>query len=446
MEETWRHREEIRNLLLPGTIQHAITNVAAYRKLLGSGASQLQRISDLRNLPIVEKEMMLDDTESFRDPNIATMLIQHTTGTSGNMLVLHRGAEEVEFINQFFTEVHSELSSDQPVCISLTANHHGNPTPIPYPGDVFPLDLNDAGWKRHVEQIVSRPSTFTGGKSEASILVGLESQLRILTCLLLEAGYDFSRSSVKALLSTGDLISERLQKWYESTWRVPLHDRYSLTEIGGGGANKCDNCGYWHLDPQIIGEAVDPITREIIAEGFGVLILTGLYPFIQKQPIIRYWSGDYIQLSETKCNIDRFGFSYKGRFARCLVDTTQAGTFPILAAADVYDVLDNFPDIASSQMFKSISGITDHSALGHLKCDFNEEKINGVRVVKLRVELRYPSYMYPERAAQLCQEIERRMLERHPYLVRLVEAGLAAFRVETSLPGTLIGFNPDVVE
>jgi hypothetical protein len=129
-----------------------------------------------------------------------------------------------------------------------------------------------------------------------------------------------------------------------------------------------------------------------------------------------------------------------------VLDQTPSGTQPLLASAVVYDVIDDYPEVASSQMFRALGGITDHSALGHLKFKISRTDRDQHVSLTLTVETRFTSYMHPERTKSLCAEIRDRIVREHPRLSQRLAEGSADFEVTTALPGTLNSFMPDETE
>src|SRR5262249_39586813 len=95
-------RTEFRRSLLQPTIEHASLNVMAYRARYGELSRHIVDLSDLGILPIVTKEEILQDPDSFRDPTIAVAATQYTGGTTQRRLALQRGREELTYIERFF--------------------------------------------------------------------------------------------------------------------------------------------------------------------------------------------------------------------------------------------------------------------------------------------------------------------------------------------------------
>lgn len=292
-------------------------------------------------------------------------------------------------------------------------------------------------------QRTSGPWRLCGATRRGAVLAGLESQLRIMTLLLEEQRFDWGRSAVRRIVSCGDLLTARLRRTYETRWGVPVQDRYGMTEVFGG-ASPCPECAKWHFDCFTVPEAVDLHTRQPIRGGIGALLLTTLTPFVQKQPLVRYWTGDMVEL-HPGCPMDDFGFSIKGRIARSVVVREAGGAVALLRAADVYDTLDDFPEVASSEMFRHVP-VRDHSALGHLKfrlaCD---DAARPVRV-RMEVELRADPDRRAEDTGALLRRMEAAVLGRHPELASRIGDGSAEFLIEAAPPGSLPSFLPDEVE
>jgi len=257
---------------------------------------------------------------------------------------------------------------------------------------------------------------------------------------LLDHDYDFSRSSIARLYSTGDLITAYRKHWYESIWGVPLVDKYSMSEILAG-ASICHQCGCFHFEAHVIAEAVDAFTRESVHRGLGVLVFTTLFPFIQKQPLIRYWSGDVVDVNND-CPRDAFGFQFKGRLTHCLLDRDGTPRRAFLLGRDICEVLEPIPDVATAAPFGPINGISDLTTLGRPKCCFSSDTDSLPHVVKLKVELRYSRYAFADHAKNVEAHIRAGILKYHPNLAAAVDSGRVRFSVELARLGELRGFRP----
>lgn len=438
------HRDALRARLLAPTLERTRANVPGYRRAWGARWDEFVATERLEALPVVTKARMLADPESFLDPEPDTAAVQRTGGSTGKRLVLHRSAEELRFIQEFFLELQGDGAPDREgavAVISAMGSHHGKATPVPYRGPVTSVDFTGAEARADLEELFVRGPD---GRRDA-LFVGLESQVRIATCKLVEAGFDFGRSRVAALITTGDFVTGRIRRWLEATWNAPLRSRYSLSEVFGG-ADRCTDCGAYHCDPHLVPEVIDPFHGTIVERGTGVLVLTCLYPFVQKQPMVRYFTGDVVTVVGTDCPVDRPGFELRGRLSSCVLESTPAGAELLLAGHDLYDVLDELPDVNASSMFPGVVGVADRSALGHVKARVEHESASVPRKITVSVELRYAHYLHPERARAVTDAIRDALLARSPALARELAQGRASLAVVPALPGTLESFQPDEVE
>jgi hypothetical protein len=435
-------RDKLISMLLPKTISHAVSKVPAYRKRINIiDGITLDSIGDLQLLPITTKDEMLSEIEDFRDNTLETALVQHTGGTSGKVLTLYRSKEEIDFLQQFYNGIDVLGLAGNPgrcnwLYISMFGNLHGEPTPIPSLGRVFNLDCNDTQWDLCL--LVSNPKSVLDCDVDKIVLAGLESQLRLFTCRLIELGFDFKTSLVSAIISTGDHITPRLANWYCKNWRAPLVNQWSMSECMGG-ARPCAQCGHWHFDPFVIAEVVDVITHKPITEGYGALVVTCLYPFVQKQPLIRYWTGDLVEISPKKCEIANLGIRFAGRLSTCVFDSPSHSSCPLLVPVLVYDILDDYPDFASSSYFDGQLGISDHTALGHLKYKIYHRHNceNDLTTIDLMIECRYSPYMFPAHCQALIQSIWLRIVEAHPHLKSRLETNSVKFTIDLVPRGSL---------
>lgn len=440
-------RSQFRDQLLPATLRHAV-RLPGYQSLWSDRVESVADRTSWQYLAPLEKERIRSDPDGFWDRSLEVGVLQHTTGTTGAPLIIRRSKAELQFVRNFFERVQCNKSA--PFCIYPVAEYHGMPTPAPYPGRVFSFNAADQFWD--LSKIASRPWEYFGEPPSPVILVGLENEIRQFTIRLVEMGFDFSTTAVKSICSTGDLLTTRLAEWYRATWGVDNVSRFGLTEAFGG-ALPCGVCGYLHFDPFLVGEVVDAFTYEPIESGCGLLLITCLYPFVQQQPFIRYVTGDFVRLGPADCPVDRMAFHLLGRVRSSILEadsTGHTGAEPLLAGNEMYDVLDNFPDVARAEVQVNINGfvrnIADHGALGPVRAVSSYTGSGAGGTITVRVETRYSAYMHSTAERRLLAEISERLLSRHPRLAKLSAEGSHRLEVTTALPGTLGKFRSDEPE
>lgn len=312
---------------------------------------------------------------------------------------------------------------------------HGEVVHPSFPGRALKLEKDDSTWD--LQTLVSNPSKILQREITDVAVAGFESQLRLFTYRLLWSGYRFENSQVRVICSTGDHVSPRLEKWYRMTWGVPFDSRYGLTEIVGG-ARRCQLCAKWHLEPHVIGEVVDCGAGSHVKPGdYGVLLLTSLFPFVKKQPMLRYWTGDLVRVHSEDCPVDRLAFTFAGRLSKCLMDVSSLSQQPLVSSSEIYDVLDNYCEIATTPQFQGLWGVVDAGVLGYLKFELSDELLEGRQVVTLMIETRFNPLAFPDKAKELTKDIYCAVLASQTRLRSRIESDTAALIVDLRQPGSL---------
>lgn len=417
-------RSAFRDELLPETLALA-ARLPGYAEL--ARHLPVEDTTGLAALPIVTKEEMLRDPPSWRDTSVPSAYVQHTGGTTGMTLPVHRTGAEVEYAARFYEQLFASTGSnggDLPLLINLTGvSPHGFVPSSPYGGPRFDFDVLDSEWLDQAAAIFSAPWEFLDVEPCRVAVAGLEWRIRRVTNHLRRLGLDLADTPVDVVYPSGDLVTSRLRRWYETTWDARVVDRFSMTEMPGG-ASLCESCGQWHYDAFVIPEVVDLRTHEPIQEGIGGLVVTALYPFVQKQPFVRYWSGDVVSRSAGACAVDPVGFRYLGRIGSSVFD--DDGTL-LIASAMLYEILDDFPDLArADDAFPDFAeGATRTFGWLRFSLDWDASE----RRAELKLVASFDASYYPERAEDLRSAVRERVLEAHPALRQRTEGGLVELRV-----------------
>jgi phenylacetate-coenzyme A ligase PaaK-like adenylate-forming protein len=200
-------------------------------------------------------------------------------------------------------------------------------------------------------------------------------------------------------------------------WGASIIDRYRVTEVHGD-AKYCKACEWYHFDFTVIPEIVHPLTLLPVREGIGALILTGLHPFSQAQPMIRYWVGDFFEIKTAPCGLNEPSCIFKGRIAHTIYWVSGEKIYYLLFHTDAVQILDEFPDIARNQDAQ------------HLK--FRAESKFQIQPfqLKLLIELRYHPELYPTRIAELREQILKSLTESNATLGRFIEQRITNFNIE----------------
>ena len=174
------------------------------------------------------------------------------------------------------------------------------------------------------------------------VLAGTDTAIRAVTHLAALRLSEPAAAGIEVIHTYGDLLPPSIRRRIEETWAAVVIDRYSMVEHFGG-ASLLPGTDRYVFDPHQVPEVVDPRTRAPIRSGRGVLVLTSLYPFVQMMPMIRYVTGDAVEI--TACDDDYAGLQVRilGRLGDCLCDETGQ---PVLAPSEWRDALETIPGIA----------------------------------------------------------------------------------------------------
>ena len=178
---------------------------------------------------------------------------------------------------------------------------------------------------------------------------------------------------------------------------------------------------------------VDAFTREPLEGGVGVLVLTGLYPFSQTMPLIRYWTGDLVEIGPQCERAGDRGFRCRGRLASSLVHPGPVGDPLLVSSQDVQHFLDGRPEVATAPHPAYRLGLI-RSELGPAK--FELRKVDALRL-EVRIELRFSGVIYPQAAAAMSQATRNHLFDASPRLGQLHRSGACDLNVELLSPGAL---------
>jgi phenylacetate-coenzyme A ligase PaaK-like adenylate-forming protein len=426
-------RHSLRAALLQPTLAHAASNSKFYQRHWCGRDLQVRCLEDLSTLPILTKEDVSEGFDDLLCTSAFPALIQHTTGTTGKPLRVYRSAEELRFIRDFFLRtIPTDLREPMPAVLHLADLYHGPSLEIPTRAHSVRAGMTDDILLTEAVRLLTTEHDVPGGRQKVSTIVGLVPYIKTFTNYLVETGFDFSRSTIRVICPLCTIVTPRWRSLLSSVWSAHVVDRYSLAEVFGG-ATRCLRCESFHFDPVVIPEVVNISSQENIREGVGALLLTTLFPFVQMQPMIRYWTGDLVEVSLDSCQPD-LSVRFKGRISSTPIWERSGHSKVILCPVDIYECLDGLPDIGVSDRFIDIRAVRDHTAAGALRFRMSVDEHGGRPLLRVEIELRYSPHLYPSRCDELRRQIRANLQRLSPSIASgEVELGLD-FLPPSSLP------------
>ncbi len=235
------------------------------------------------------------------------------------------------------------MSVDRPgelVSVGTTSGTTGDPTPIPnwrrtpaditYSRDFWHIGVRPGDYMAHVMFTYRGGHRRSGmaelGVAEICFSIAPQAIPRIAeasrrfrpTCinilpnpLILGFEQYFEQSgddpidvfkSYKGAVFGGEPLSNRLQK-LTASWGLEVFETTSLGDVAGAMMCRAKDGFHAYEDVAFI-ETVDPITGEALPDGeVGELVVTSLVDFLS--PLIRYRTGDLVQIDRSACSCGR---------------------------------------------------------------------------------------------------------------------------------------------
>ena len=425
----------LRSALLRETIQWCRSSSDFYRERFAQ-AGEITDLSDLVRLPVLSREDIVDNHERLRCDEGTPVAIQHTTGTTGAFLQVYRGQAEQDFVWQFHA---AQLQAtppptSRPMHLVLSNAYHGALTPVPTRAYVMSVGVHDTAQASQARQVLDATYELPGVDSRVSVVSGTERMVKALTAYLVDDGFDFSQSPVRRVDLFGGHVTPRRQAMLAATWGATVHNHYSLTEIYGGASEMWAG-GPWIFEPHVIAEAVHPRTHAPVGVGeVGVLVLTSLYPFTQQMPLVRYLTGDLVEVVAPPEDPAGIQVRYLGRVPRSIVDDSGDTVRPLLLSGPLYEVVESLADVAISPRFPDLEvGVGmeltgDHRfAVEHVPADLSAGVVERIVIT---LGLRYAPWMHPDRVEEVRRILATHLFAAHPELERRVAEGSLTLLVE----------------
>jgi phenylacetate-CoA ligase len=109
-------------------------------------------------------------------------------------------------------------------------------------------------------------------------------------------------STVKRIVTLGEPVNPSNRAKIENAWGAELFDNYGSAEMAQGNYECEEHDGHHALWDDFLMETIDPRTEEV-TEGSGELVFTTLSR--EATPLIRYRTGDVVELVKDECSCGR---------------------------------------------------------------------------------------------------------------------------------------------
>lgn len=387
-ERTLSASDKLRERLLQATIAHALTCSSFYAERLKGISAEKFFLESLPALPLLTKSDLNDRLWDLNTFDAYPDHLMYTSGTTGKPLEVPVLREEVEAYEELILSSYRRIYGADSDPLTLTIIRIGHGTHI-FSGRIPSLPCHIQYGLSQFDDMIGREHRVNGRWLRPSVIDTNVLCLRQITRELLSLGRNPKELGVELLVVSGWYMPPSERIFFETAWGAPILERYGVTEVHGDGKRRPGSEDYI-FDVTVIPEVVDPHSLLPIEEGVGLMVLTGLYPFNQAVPKIRYLVGDLVQVRRTDYLGGELGIRFLARQGDCITAPATSGVPFRLFSTDVADALEIFPDVARK------------SNTGFLKFRMLETEPHEGRII---VELTYLPSLFPERVSELMLRI-----------------------------------------
>jgi len=293
-----------------------------------------------------------------------------TTRTNNESLFIRRQACENEALHEFYKleqKQHETTTAIKKTTVFECFNvFHGLPSE--QPENVF-----RAPWMYQVNfpelAFTALEDALVYSQGSIDLVRGSVSALLTLALIAVDRGLNLAKYQTKIVSTNSYELTPRVKTILQQVYqpRVILNS-YSLTEMPGS-ASKCPFCKAFHFgEPPIYIEYFSPydamLKLEPTAGAIARLVLTTLYPFVQRTPLLRFDTGDLVRIHSFCEEQSRWGFVPVGRAASSIFVPCDDGMQPIVLSGEFYSIVDSIPEIKRHPHPIEVLGILPGNRLG----------------------------------------------------------------------------------
>ena len=354
--------DHLRSDLLQLTLAEAL-KAEFYRKIWSGIDIPNVTLASIANLPIINKAAIQSAGADAQIRNGMFCDEVFTMGTSGPPLVTIRGSQEQSFIAAYFTALNlpNTVDGKRVRIMKFTDPYHGYHVKVPARVHCHRVSIYDAGSFEHARKTLQNTFEDHMVQKRCTVLMGGRCLKAFSLDTFNKYGEKFE-TSLERIITVGDYLSRYWRSLMQQTWKAPIADHYSVSEIFGG-ASQTFRCGWWHFVPYVIPEVISQKSRKPIKEGLGILVLTALYPFQEAQPLVRYSTGDLVEVTHSQSSRDgELAIKPMGRAAYGVPHPENDEW--LVTPASLLEILEEMPVIARKPLYRDAEQVQDPEAVG----------------------------------------------------------------------------------
>lgn len=329
-------------------LQYVAANSPYYKRLFDSGNIDIKGITtleDLQKLPVTTKEQLQEFNDDFLCvPKSHIIDYTTTSGTSGKPVTFGLTDKDLDRLayNEAISFLCSGIKEGDVVQLMTTIDRRF------MAGLAYFLGL------RKIKAGVIRVGAGVPELQWDSILKYNPSYLITVPSFLLKLieyaeihNIDYRNLGIKGAICIGeplrnqDFSNNTLSKKIKDKWDIKLFSTYASTEMSTAFAECEYSCGGHHHPDLIIAEVLDENDNPVTDGSAGELVVTTLG--IEAMPLVRFKTGDIVQLHQEPCQCGRNSMRIGPVVGRKQQMIKYKGT--TLYPPAMIDLLRSFPEI-----------------------------------------------------------------------------------------------------
>lgn len=327
----------LKDKLLDLTIRMAKKHAPYYTNRIGDRKCWTDK--DLDHIEPIDKTILYKHQPDILSAITTFGFVTFTTGTTNQPpLLIERSQEEQLYLQNFFGLMQGEalkMKGPKPLGIVEGSMNHGSVLKLPGVGYSFMIELTKDYGIIRTAWLLQNEFNFDGYAKKVMQMQTTVMGLCYLHQYLTEQGVDFPKDQLKSITIFGWPVPKTRRAELEAYFGVQINDNYSMSEMFGG-ARYCHACDAYHFDPFVHPELIDLETSKKMDVGTGELVLTPLFPFTQRFVLIRYKTGDLVEVKNVDCQKGEKAYIIRGRLKRSLRvnDRIRLGEAEVAKALD----------------------------------------------------------------------------------------------------------------
>lgn len=428
--------------LLARTLSKAVTTVPFYKEAMAGHGDPLT----LQDFPLIDKYVVAGNFDRFLNLDRFPDFVTSSGGTLANAGAFSlRCQEEYEAVHHYFSGRDPQVPFDTDPAhgfaldiFTFTNGYHWRKPPR-WP--VLPISLEQETHAEFLARLICDGLEVKGTRARVRHVQGQCGPMRALTGYFDAIGFRPGEHAEMTLLVYGSHTTDSWQNRYKAIWGCQPRAQYGLAEFAPGCALQCDHCLGFHFFtawPEFLALDHDAA----VGGGDARLVLTGLFPFVQLQPRIRYVTGDIVTLDGICGSTGRPSFRFRGRATSSVV---ERGATPkvLFSEIEILEVLDRMNGVAH-QMQASERRIWDTAccakpiyAMGYprYRIEVNEDDARVWAAIQIEVDFD-PERAVTARAAFLSR-FEELLDAENPAIATAREAGWLNLTISLHAGGSL---------